>query len=36
MTAKRTLRSGTYKLKTTVTGSDGKSKSSTRTIRVRR
>jgi hypothetical protein len=36
VTAKRALRSGTYKLKTTVTGSDGQSKSSTRTIRIRR
>ena len=36
VTAKRTLRSGTYKLKTTVTGTDGKTKSSTRTIRIRR
>ena len=36
VTAKRKLRAGTYKLKTTVTGADGASKSSTRTVRVRR
>jgi hypothetical protein len=36
VTAKRTLRTGTYRLKTTVTGKDGKSKSSTRTIKIRR
>ena len=36
VTAKRTLRSGTYRLKTTVTGKDGKTKSRTRTIRIRR
>jgi hypothetical protein len=34
--ARRTLRAGTYKLSTTVTGSDGKSRSSTRTVKVRR
>ena len=36
VTSKKTLRSGTYKLKVTVTGKDGRSKSSTRTLRVRR
>jgi hypothetical protein len=36
VSAKKTLRSGTYRLKITVTGKDGASKSSTRKIRIRR